>query len=115
MADTLPHGLVSNTECVSSDLRSADHVEIEDVAKLWRGSHPSTLSCANCPCANTVNLVYTTNKITLKQGAGQRLENLFWRIWSNGRISSKISGSTLARLFIQLTDETPLWTRNREV
>lgn len=37
MADTLPHGLVSNTDCVSSDLKSADHVEIEDVAKLWRG------------------------------------------------------------------------------
>ncbi|EEP78880.1 predicted protein [Uncinocarpus reesii 1704] len=94
MADALPHGLVSTTERVSSDLESADHVEIEDVAKLWR--------------------VYTNNKITLKQGAGRRLENLFWRVWSNGRISSNISGSTLARLFMQLTDETPLWTKAKE-
>ncbi|EAS31252.3 uncharacterized protein CIMG_06731 [Coccidioides immitis RS] len=94
MADPLPHGLVSNTDHVSSDLKSAEYVEIEDVAKLWR--------------------VYTTNKTTLKKGAGKRLENLFWRIWSNGRISSNISGSTLAHLFIQMTNETPLWTRDKE-
>ncbi|WEW55973.1 hypothetical protein PRK78_001408 [Emydomyces testavorans] len=93
MTDALPHGLVSHTDCVSSDLESADRVDIEDVAKLWR--------------------VYTTNKITLKQGSGQRLENLFWRIWSNGRISSNITGSKLARLFIQMADESPLWVRSR--
>ncbi|KAI1943560.1 hypothetical protein LOZ66_000143 [Ophidiomyces ophidiicola] len=94
MAGALPRGLVSNTDCVSSDLQAPGTVEIEDVAKLWR--------------------VYTTTKVTLKRGAGRRLENLFWRIWSNGRISSTITGSTLATLFTQISDESPLWTRDRE-
>lgn len=37
MTQVLPNGLVSNTSHISSELRDTSHVDIEDIAKLWRG------------------------------------------------------------------------------
>jgi hypothetical protein len=34
----------------------------------------------------------------------RRLENLFWRIWGNGRIRDNIQGSTIAALFTAISD-----------
>ncbi|KAK2750443.1 hypothetical protein FQN57_003923 [Myotisia sp. PD_48] len=84
MTEALPNGIVSNTSEISSELKNTDHVEVEDVARLWK--------------------VYTTNRTTLERDAGRRLENLFWRIWSNGRLSKTISGYTLAHLFIKISE-----------
>ncbi|KAF3479721.1 uncharacterized protein GIQ15_06697 [Arthroderma uncinatum] len=99
MTDALPHGIVFNTHSIRSELNHDAHVEVEDVARLWR--------------------VYTTNKTTLEKDAGRRLENLFWRIWSNGRISCTIRGYTLASLFIQISEgayTTEEWLRKeREI
>ncbi|OAL73618.1 hypothetical protein A7D00_1646 [Trichophyton violaceum] len=94
MTEALPHGIVFNTHSIRSELNHDSHVEVEDVARLWR--------------------VYTTNKTTLEKDAGRRLENLFWRIWSNGRISCTIRGYTLASLFIQISEgeyTTEEWLR----
>ncbi|EGD92799.1 hypothetical protein TESG_00366 [Trichophyton tonsurans CBS 112818] len=94
MTEALPHGIVFNTHSIRSELNHDSHVEVEDVARLWR--------------------VYTTNKTTLEKDAGRRLENLFWRIWSNGRISCTIRGYTLAYLFIQISEgeyTTEEWLR----
>ncbi|KAM5453531.1 hypothetical protein MaudCBS49596_002734 [Microsporum audouinii] len=94
MTEALPHGIVFNTHSIRSELNHDSHVEVEDVARLWR--------------------VYTTNKTTLEKDAGRRLENLFWRIWSNGQISCTIRGYTLASLFIQISEReytTEEWLR----
>lgn len=34
----------------------------------------------------------------------RRLENLFWRIWGNGSVRKNLSGATLAKLFIEVTE-----------
>ena len=48
--------------------------------------------------------MYTTNKKSLANDVGRRLENFFWRIWSNGRIRDSIKGSSVAALFIAISD-----------
>lgn len=50
--------------------------------------------------------VYTTNKHVLRRNSGRRLENLFWRIWSNrARLCRVLSGATVARLFNYIADD----------
>lgn len=45
MAEGLPKGLVISNEAASSDIRQIDHIEVEDVARLWKGiSHFTTLT-----------------------------------------------------------------------
>lgn len=39
MTAALPKGLLANTENISGDLERIDHVEIEDLTQLWRGSN----------------------------------------------------------------------------
>ncbi|KAK2795207.1 hypothetical protein FQN52_006137 [Onygenales sp. PD_12] len=84
MTDALPRGIVLNTESISSQIENIGGVDVEDVAKLWR--------------------VYTANRSTMREDEGRRLENLFWRIWSSGRISRTIQGSTLASLFLHISE-----------
>ncbi|KAK2798291.1 hypothetical protein FQN50_008896 [Emmonsiellopsis sp. PD_5] len=84
MTEALPKGIVLNTESISSEIENIGGVDVEDVAKLWR--------------------VYTANRSTMREDEGRRLENLFWRIWSSGRISRTIQGSTLATLFLHISE-----------
>lgn len=58
----------------------------------------------------TWHIVYTTNKTILADDVGRRLENFFWRIWSNGRISSNIRGSQVALLFISISEGAEIRT-----
>lgn len=48
--------------------------------------------------------VYTLNSAHIDDDEGARLENFFWRIWSNPRIVKSIRGNTLARLFITISE-----------
>ncbi|SLM34795.1 Protein of unknown function DUF1752, fungi [Lasallia pustulata] len=84
MTDGLPRGLLTNSEALSGAIERIDYVAIEDIARLWR--------------------VYTTNKAVLADDVGRRLENFFWRIWGNGRISSNIRGSQVALLFVSISE-----------
>lgn len=48
--------------------------------------------------------VYTLNSTHMEDDEGTRLENFFWRIWSNRSIITSIRGNTLARLFITISE-----------
>ncbi|PGH07270.1 hypothetical protein GX51_01814 [Blastomyces parvus] len=84
MTEALPKGFVLHSARISSEIESFGGVDAEDLAKLWR--------------------VYTTNRSTLKADEGRRLENLFWRIWSNNAILRAIQGTTLAGLFLHISE-----------
>ncbi|EQL31771.1 hypothetical protein BDFG_05997 [Blastomyces dermatitidis ATCC 26199] len=84
MTEALPKGIVLHSERISSEIESFGGVDAEDLAKLWR--------------------VYTTNRSTMKADEGRRLENLFWRIWSNNVILRTIQGTTLAGLFLHISE-----------
>jgi len=38
MTEALPKGLVTNSEAITGDIGRIDHVAIEDIAQLWKGS-----------------------------------------------------------------------------
>ncbi|ODH26418.1 hypothetical protein ACO22_04636 [Paracoccidioides brasiliensis] len=84
MTEALPKGIVLHTARISSEIENFGGIDAEDLAKLWR--------------------VYTTNRSTLKEDEGRRLENLFWRIWSNQSIFRSLQGTTLARLFLHIAE-----------
>lgn len=52
----------------------------------------------------TSDPVYATNKTLLADGVGRRLENFFWRIWSNADIRHHIRGSQVAFLFSKISE-----------
>ena len=52
----------------------------------------------------TSDPVYATNKTLLADGVGRRLENFFWRIWSNADIRHHIRGSQVAVLFSKISE-----------
>lgn len=46
MTQVLPTGLVSNTDHISTELRDTGHVDVEDIAKLWKGkTRPTYALC----------------------------------------------------------------------
>jgi hypothetical protein len=47
---------------------------------------------------------YSTSRALLHNNTGERLANFFWRIWSNPAISNSIPGSTVARLFMTMSE-----------
>jgi hypothetical protein len=47
---------------------------------------------------------YSTSRALLHDNTGERLANFFWRIWSNPAISNSIPGSTVARLFMTISE-----------
>ncbi|KAH0544612.1 hypothetical protein FGG08_001261 [Glutinoglossum americanum] len=83
MTTNLPKGFVTNSESIPGDIERIGTVDVEEIFQLWR--------------------VYTTNKNVLQNDVGLRLENLFWRIWSNDQIRGNIKGSTVAKLFILIS------------
>ncbi|KAJ9269962.1 hypothetical protein DTO212C5_3932 [Paecilomyces variotii] len=90
MTENLPKDLVLTKGDVGSELAVLGGVDVDDIIKLWR--------------------VYNTNSSILRDGVGQRLENFFWRIWSSKRIYSSLSGSTLATLFVHISDDRAIET-----
>ena len=53
---------------------------------------------------------YATNRTLLADGAGRRLENFFWRLWSSEHMMKNITGGQVAILFDAISDEGPLRT-----
>ncbi|KAL1982214.1 hypothetical protein VTN96DRAFT_1640 [Rasamsonia emersonii] len=94
MTQDLPAGLVTTTGKIGSELDGLGDIAIEDIAKLWR--------------------VYTTHSSVQRDGAASRLENLFWRIWGSTRLRKTLTGSTLAALFMDISEDRPLRTTPRQ-
>ncbi|KAF7587987.1 hypothetical protein BBP40_006465 [Aspergillus hancockii] len=82
--ETLPKGLVSTTRRVSSELDDIHVVDTSDISRLWK--------------------VYNTHPSAHEGDIGYRLENLFWRVWSSDRLQNSMNGSTLAKLFLQISE-----------
>ncbi|KAI9882971.1 MAG: hypothetical protein M1823_005275 [Watsoniomyces obsoletus] len=87
MTTSLPEGIVTHTDSIAADIDQVDIITVEDVRRLWK--------------------VYSTNKNVLRHNSGWRLENLFWRIWADrGRLCGRLSGSMVARLFVQISEDS---------
>ncbi|KAL4925764.1 uncharacterized protein BDV17DRAFT_178495 [Aspergillus undulatus] len=86
--DSLPKGLVSVSGKVSAELNGigSDAVDVGDIVQLWKA--------------------YSTSPSAHQGDAGYRLQNFFWRLWSSKRLSNSLTGSTLARLFLQISEPT---------
>ncbi|KAL8666067.1 MAG: hypothetical protein Q9202_001804 [Teloschistes flavicans] len=84
MAEGLPEGLLTTKEDVRGSIESVDHVEIEDIARLWRAFH--------------------TNRAVLAEDVGRRLENFFWRLWGSDRLWRRISGNRVAAIFSKISE-----------
>ncbi|OOO08532.1 hypothetical protein OAory_01098280 [Aspergillus oryzae] len=86
--ESLPKGLVSTTRKVPAELDDRNIVDTSDVRRLWK--------------------VYNTRPSVHEGDIGYRLENFFWRIWSSDRLRGSLDGSTLAKLFQQISESNPM-------
>ncbi|KAL2849206.1 hypothetical protein BJY01DRAFT_245975 [Aspergillus pseudoustus] len=86
--ESLPRGLVSTSGNVTSELGGIDAVDVGDIVQLWKA--------------------YSTKPSAHEGDTGFRLQNFLWRIWSNKRLSASLTGSTLARLFLQVSEPSSL-------
>ncbi|KAL8955708.1 MAG: hypothetical protein Q9193_006538 [Seirophora villosa] len=84
MAERLPEGLIKTNEGFAGTIESVDHVDEEDIARLWKA--------------------YKANKTVLADGVGRRLEYFFWRIWSNRRLLDDMSGALIAANFSKISE-----------
>ncbi|KAL4872467.1 hypothetical protein BDV12DRAFT_143843 [Aspergillus spectabilis] len=84
--ENLPGGLVSTSVQIPTELVRFDVVDVGDIVQLWKA--------------------YSTNPSVHEGVAGYRLQNFFWRIWSSESLANSLSGSTLARLFLQISEST---------
>ncbi|KAL4799653.1 hypothetical protein BDV19DRAFT_376112 [Aspergillus venezuelensis] len=86
--ESLPKGLVSVSGKVLAELNGigVDAVDVGDIVQLWKA--------------------YSANPSAHEGDAGYRLQNFFWRIWSSKPLSSSLTGSTLARLFLRISEPT---------
>ncbi|KAL5334348.1 hypothetical protein BJX70DRAFT_19385 [Aspergillus crustosus] len=84
--ENLPRGLVSTSVQVPSQLVRFKAVDVGDIVQLWKA--------------------YSTNPSAHEGVVGFRLQNFFWRIWSSEHLASSLSGSTLARIFLQISEPT---------
>ncbi|KAE8398968.1 hypothetical protein BDV37DRAFT_275679 [Aspergillus pseudonomiae] len=89
--ESLPKGLVSTTRKVPSELDDRNIVDTSDVRRLWKDV-----------------AVYNTHPSVHEGDIGYRLENFFWRIWSSDRLRGSLDGSTLAKLFQQISESNPV-------
>lgn len=62
--------------------------------------------CGNDARLITVSIVFSSqsSKSDAHDPVVHRLENLFWRIWGNGSVRRSLSGATLAKLFLAVTE-----------
>ncbi|OJJ72533.1 hypothetical protein ASPBRDRAFT_124276 [Aspergillus brasiliensis CBS 101740] len=85
--ESLPKGLLTTTTKVSTELDGVDPVNIGDVVQLWK--------------------VYSANPSAHDDDVGYRLENFFWRIWGSHCLNYTLQGSTLASLFLRISEPNP--------
>ncbi|KAH8423507.1 GATA-like domain-containing protein [Aspergillus melleus] len=86
--DELPKGLVSTTEQIPATLEDVTAVDIGDIVQLWKA--------------------YSANASVHEGDIGHRLENFFWRIWSSDDLCRSMDGSRLAKLFLRISEASPL-------
>ncbi|CEL02977.1 hypothetical protein ASPCAL04138 [Aspergillus calidoustus] len=92
--ESLPRGLVSTSGRVTSELGGIDAVDVGDIVQLWKA--------------------YSTKPSVHEGDKGFRLQNFFWRIWSSKRLSGSLTGSTLARLFLHVSEPSSLMPAVKE-
>jgi hypothetical protein len=97
----LPQLLVTNTAAVTEEFKSGHTVRVEDVAKLWKGSCPLGFGARSYL---TTQVVYKLNSTHTEADEGTRLENFFWRIWSNPSVLRSLGVDSLARIFISISE-----------
>ncbi|KAI9676112.1 MAG: hypothetical protein M1817_000856 [Caeruleum heppii] len=85
MTANLPAGIVTNTPTITDEIHGFSHIDEGDIFQLWR--------------------VYTTNQNLLPNDAGQRLANFFWRLLSHHQLCQSLSGATVARLFMGISED----------
>ncbi|RAK98857.1 GATA-like domain-containing protein [Aspergillus ibericus CBS 121593] len=85
--ESLPKGLLTTATKVSTELDGMGPVDIGDVVHLWR--------------------VYSANPSAHDDDVGYRLENFFWRIWGSQCLNHRLQGSTLADLFLRISEPNP--------
>ncbi|KAL8693768.1 MAG: hypothetical protein Q9218_001464 [Villophora microphyllina] len=83
MTEGLPEGLITTKEDVRESIESVDRVDVEDIARLWKGM-PA--------------------KAVLAEDVGHRLENFFWRIWGSDRLWGRMSGNLVAAIFSKISE-----------
>ncbi|BDD59593.1 hypothetical protein MAP00_004788 [Monascus purpureus] len=88
MPASVPEGLVTVSGRVLSSELKDDGVDMNDIARLWR--------------------VYNAIASAQSGHVGRRLENLFWRIWGSRRRHDTLRGSTVAKLFLKISQTSPL-------
>ncbi|GJP92495.1 hypothetical protein CBS63078_8427 [Aspergillus niger] len=85
--ESLPKGLLTTATKVSTELDGVGPVHIGDVVQLWK--------------------VYSANPSAHDDDVGYRLENFFWRIWGSHCLNHTLLGSTLASLFLRISEPNP--------
>ncbi|PYI01337.1 hypothetical protein BO78DRAFT_353822 [Aspergillus sclerotiicarbonarius CBS 121057] len=85
--ESLPKGLLTTATKVSTELDGMGPVDVGDVVQLWR--------------------VYSANPSAHDDDVGYRLENFFWRIWGSQCLNHCLQGSTLADLFLRISESNP--------
>ncbi|KAL8970502.1 MAG: hypothetical protein Q9183_001489 [Haloplaca sp. 2 TL-2023] len=78
MAQGLPEGFMQTSEHLKGNIESVEHVEVEDIARLW--------------------------KAVLADDVGRRLEHFFWRLWSSDRLLATVSGNLVAAIFSKISE-----------
>lgn len=100
MNQRIPSGVVTTTDGLTTELQRADAVNPDDIAQLWKGTTPKPFE--DNDKTNDVGIVYTTQSNKIQDAVAYRLENLFWRLWANPKLQKRLSGVTLATLFMAI-------------
>ncbi|RHZ43657.1 hypothetical protein CDV55_100306 [Aspergillus turcosus] len=82
--EELPDGLLSTTKILPSAVDDSMPVDVQDVTLLWKA--------------------YNVKPSALEGIIGHRLENFFWRIWSNECLRISLPGATVAKLFMRISE-----------
>ncbi|PWY63845.1 hypothetical protein BO83DRAFT_402948 [Aspergillus eucalypticola CBS 122712] len=85
--ESLPKGLLTTATKVSTELDGVGPVNVGDVVQLWK--------------------VYSANPSAHDDDVGYRLENFFWRIWGSRCLNHTLLGTTLASLFLRISEPNP--------
>ncbi|KAF7139700.1 hypothetical protein CNMCM5793_007443 [Aspergillus hiratsukae] len=82
--EELPDGLLSTTKILPSAVDDSRPVDVHDVTLLWKA--------------------YNVKPSALEGIIGHRLENFFWRIWSNECLRTSLPGAIVAKLFMRISE-----------
>ncbi|OKL61031.1 hypothetical protein UA08_03835 [Talaromyces atroroseus] len=88
MAREFPADVVRTTDRFAAELGQVNGINVDDIARLWRA--------------------YTTQQTVVQDVVVSRLENFFWRIWSNVALQQNLTGITLATLFMAIHENSSL-------